>query len=91
MGWIVFLIYILISVTEQFFCPSLSTISTSLKLSNSVAVSIYLMPRSNLSTHLTLNQGVTFLAIGNAAPDFFSSFAASVHGAPRLALSAVLG
>eukprot|EP00011_Vannellida_sp_DIVA3-517-6-12_P015162 CAMPEP_0114611046 /NCGR_PEP_ID=MMETSP0168-20121206/3912_1 /TAXON_ID=95228 ORGANISM="Vannella sp., Strain DIVA3 517/6/12" /NCGR_SAMPLE_ID=MMETSP0168 /ASSEMBLY_ACC=CAM_ASM_000044 /LENGTH=490 /DNA_ID=CAMNT_0001822003 /DNA_START=569 /DNA_END=2044 /DNA_ORIENTATION=- len=62
----------MVSVTDEFFCPSLTTISSAFNLSNNVA-------------------GVTFLAIGNAAPDLFAAFAASANGSPALALSAVLG
>jgi Ca2+/Na+ antiporter len=36
-------------------------------------------------------QGVTLLAIGNGAPDIFASFTATVHGAPSMGISSVLG
>eukprot|EP01137_Pigoraptor_chileana_P016824 Opistho-2@73970 len=63
--WMIFLFIALGTTAEEFFCPALSVISTTLNLSQNVA-------------------GVTFLALGNGAPDIFSviaSITASKDGA----------
>eukprot|EP00045_Choanoeca_perplexa_P011758 m.125809 g.125809 ORF g.125809 m.125809 type:complete len:215 (-) comp15760_c0_seq2:2-646(-) len=53
--WLVFLFIALGVTAEEFFCPALTIISDTLKLSHNVA-------------------GVTFLALGNGAPDIFSVY-----------------
>lgn len=58
--WIVFLFIALGSTAQDFFCPALSVISDTLKLSHNVA-------------------GVTFLALGNGAPDIFSVYSSIVN------------
>ncbi|NXU75716.1 NCLX protein, partial [Oreotrochilus melanogaster] len=76
--WLLYLFIILGVTAEKFFCPNLSAISTNLKLSHNVAVS--------------LADGVTFLAFGNGAPDVFSAVVAFSN--PRtagLAIGAVFG
>ncbi|XP_006901077.1 PREDICTED: sodium/potassium/calcium exchanger 6, mitochondrial [Elephantulus edwardii] len=77
--WLFYLFLILGVTAAKFFCPNLSAIATSLKLSHNVAVSF--------SPH-----GVTFLAFGNGAPDIFSALVA--FSDPRtagLALGALFG
>ncbi|NXC50368.1 NCLX protein, partial [Penelope pileata] len=85
--WLLYLFVILGVTAEKFFCPNLSAISTNLKLSHNVAVS--LVPWLFLDTLL---HGVTFLAFGNGAPDVFSAVVA--FSDPRtagLAVGAVFG
>ncbi|XP_068678580.1 mitochondrial sodium/calcium exchanger protein-like isoform X2 [Montipora foliosa] len=55
--WLVFLFITLGLTADDYFCPSLTVISKTLRLSDNVA-------------------GVTFLALGNGAPDIFSALAA---------------
>ncbi|XP_027024264.2 mitochondrial sodium/calcium exchanger protein isoform X2 [Tachysurus fulvidraco] len=55
--WLLILFLILGLIASEFFCPNLSTISFTLRLTHNVA-------------------GVTFLALGNGAPDVFSAMAA---------------
>ncbi|NXW67322.1 NCLX protein, partial [Hirundo rustica] len=80
--WLLYLFIILGVTAEKFFCPNLSAISTTLKLSHNVAV-------FSLTSPL---HGVTFLAFGNGAPDVFSAVVAFSN--PRtagLAIGAVFG
>ncbi|XP_057688408.1 mitochondrial sodium/calcium exchanger protein isoform X2 [Corythoichthys intestinalis] len=71
--WLFFLFVILGLVASKFFCPNLSAISTSLRLTHNVA-------------------GVTFLALGNGAPDIFSAIAAFSHPhTAGLAVGALFG
>lgn len=58
--WLLVLFVALGTTAEDFFCPSLAVISTTLGLSDNVA-------------------GVTFLALGNGAPDIFSVYAGVVN------------
>ncbi|XP_065760627.1 mitochondrial sodium/calcium exchanger protein [Muntiacus reevesi] len=62
--WLLYLFLILGVTAAKFFCPNLSAISTTLKLSHNVAP-------LDMSPH-----GVTFLAFGNGAPDIFSALVA---------------
>ncbi|NXN71551.1 NCLX protein, partial [Himantopus himantopus] len=80
--WLLYLFVILGVTAEKFFCPNLSAISTNLKLSHNVAV-------FSLTSPL---HGVTFLALGNGAPDVFSAVVAFSN--PRtagLAIGAIFG
>ncbi|NXA23752.1 NCLX protein, partial [Ibidorhyncha struthersii] len=80
--WLLYLFIILGVTAEKFFCPNLSAISTNLKLSHNVAV-------FSLTSPL---HGVTFLALGNGAPDVFSAVVAFSN--PRtagLAIGAIFG
>jgi len=52
--WFLFLIYLLVSTTEDYFCAAISRISERLQLSNNLI-------------------GVTFLAIGNCAPEVMTT------------------
>ncbi|XP_071369711.1 mitochondrial sodium/calcium exchanger protein isoform X2 [Centroberyx affinis] len=71
--WLFFLFIILGLTASKFFCPNLSAISTSLRLTHNVA-------------------GVTFLALGNGAPDIFSAVAAFSHPhTAGLAVGALFG
>ncbi|XP_077600521.1 mitochondrial sodium/calcium exchanger protein-like [Stigmatopora nigra] len=71
--WLLFLFVILGLIASKFFCPNLSAISTSLRLTHNVA-------------------GVTFLALGNGAPDIFSAIAAFSHPhTAGLAVGALFG
>ncbi|CAL9708313.1 unnamed protein product [Knipowitschia caucasica] len=71
--WLLFLFIILGLTASKFFCPNLSAISTSLRLTHTVA-------------------GVTFLALGNGAPDIFSAMAAiSRPHTAGLAVGALFG
>ncbi|XP_029018306.1 mitochondrial sodium/calcium exchanger protein [Betta splendens] len=71
--WLLFLFLVLGLAASKFFCPNLSTISTSLHLTHNVA-------------------GVTFLALGNGAPDIFSAMAAfSYPHTAGLAVGALFG
>lgn len=71
--WLLFLFIILGLCASKFFCPNLSAISTSLRLTHNVA-------------------GVTFLALGNGAPDIFSAMAAiSRPHTAGLAVGALFG
>ncbi|KAK7934074.1 hypothetical protein WMY93_004970 [Mugilogobius chulae] len=73
MIWLFFLFIILGLTASKFFCPNLSAISTSLRLTHTVA-------------------GVTFLALGNGAPDIFSAMAAiSRPHTAGLAVGALFG
>ncbi|XP_072289500.1 mitochondrial sodium/calcium exchanger protein [Eucyclogobius newberryi] len=73
MIWLLFLFIILGLTASKFFCPNLSAISTSLRLTHTVA-------------------GVTFLALGNGAPDIFSAMAAITHPhTAGLAVGALFG
>ncbi|KAF7661960.1 hypothetical protein LDENG_00248980 [Lucifuga dentata] len=73
MIWLLFLFMILGLTASKFFCPNLSAISTSLRLTHNVA-------------------GVTFLALGNGAPDIFSAVAAFSHPhTAGLAVGALFG
>ncbi|KAL0979321.1 hypothetical protein UPYG_G00183630 [Umbra pygmaea] len=71
--WLFFL-FILLGVTaSKFFCPNLSSISSTLRLTHNVA-------------------GVTFLALGNGAPDVFSATVAfSRPHTAGLAIGALFG
>ncbi|XP_060767554.1 mitochondrial sodium/calcium exchanger protein isoform X5 [Neoarius graeffei] len=55
--WLLILFLVLGLIASEFFCPNLSAISSTLRLTHNVA-------------------GVTFLALGNGAPDVFSAMAA---------------
>lgn len=71
--WLFFLFVILGLAASKFFCPNLSAISSSLRLTHNVA-------------------GVTFLALGNGAPDIFSAIAAFSHPhTAGLAVGALFG
>eukprot|EP00049_Salpingoeca_infusionum_P006060 m.100790 g.100790 ORF g.100790 m.100790 type:complete len:697 (-) comp13183_c0_seq3:4403-6493(-) len=72
--WLIFLFIALGITAEEFFCPALSVISDTLKLSHNVA-------------------GVTFLALGNGAPDMFSVYSSinNVQDGIQLALGALFG
>uniref|UniRef100_A0A3P8NC59 Sodium/calcium exchanger membrane region domain-containing protein n=1 Tax=Astatotilapia calliptera TaxID=8154 RepID=A0A3P8NC59_ASTCA len=71
--WLFFLFIILGLTASKFFCPNLSAISSSLRLTHNVA-------------------GVTFLALGNGAPDIFSAIAAFSHPhTAGLAVGALFG
>ncbi|XP_063345191.1 mitochondrial sodium/calcium exchanger protein isoform X1 [Pelmatolapia mariae] len=71
--WLFFLFIILGLAASKFFCPNLSAISSSLRLTHNVA-------------------GVTFLALGNGAPDIFSAIAAFSHPhTAGLAVGALFG
>lgn len=70
--WALFLFAFVGIVASDFFCPNLSTISSSLGLPESVA-------------------GVTFLGLGNGAPDVFSTFAAMKSGNGSLAIGELIG
>ncbi|XP_076006970.1 mitochondrial sodium/calcium exchanger protein isoform X2 [Genypterus blacodes] len=73
MIWLIFLFVILGLSASKFFCPNLSAISSSLRLTHNVA-------------------GVTFLALGNGAPDIFSAIAAFSHPhTAGLAVGALFG
>ncbi|KAB0401862.1 hypothetical protein E2I00_010843 [Balaenoptera physalus] len=76
--WLLYLFLILGVTAAKFFCPNLSAISTTLKLSHNVAVSF--VPegwRAVRAGPLTrCPHGVTFLAFGNGAPDIFSALVA---------------
>ncbi|XP_048841688.1 LOW QUALITY PROTEIN: mitochondrial sodium/calcium exchanger protein-like [Brienomyrus brachyistius] len=71
--WLLFLFIVLGLTASKFFCPNLSAISATLKLTHNVA-------------------GVTFLALGNGAPDVFSAMAAFSHPQTAgLAIGALFG
>ncbi|XP_066509490.1 mitochondrial sodium/calcium exchanger protein-like isoform X2 [Hoplias malabaricus] len=71
--WLLVLFLILGLIASEFFCPNLSAISSSLRLTHNVA-------------------GVTFLALGNGAPDVFSAMAAfSRPQTGGLAIGALFG
>ncbi|XP_069877531.1 mitochondrial sodium/calcium exchanger protein [Dipodomys merriami] len=79
--WLLYLFLILGVTAAKFFCPNLSAISTTLKLSHNVASLLDAAPH-----------GVTFLAFGNGAPDVFSALVAFAD--PRtasLAIGALFG
>uniref|UniRef100_A0A2K6KHS4 Solute carrier family 8 member B1 n=1 Tax=Rhinopithecus bieti TaxID=61621 RepID=A0A2K6KHS4_RHIBE len=79
-SWLLYLFLILGVTAAKFFCPNLSAISTTLKLSHNV-------PALTCSPH-----GVTFLAFGNGAPDIFSALVAfSDPHTAGLALGALFG
>ncbi|OXB56791.1 hypothetical protein ASZ78_014310 [Callipepla squamata] len=98
--WLLYLFVILGVTAEKFFCPNLSAISTNLKLSHNVAVSLadgdaglWRGDHGTVVCSLTPTlHGVTFLAFGNGAPDIFSAVVAFSN--PRtagLAVGAVFG
>ena len=73
--WLGYLFISLGAAAEEFFCPNLNTIATTLRLSQNVA-------------------GVTFLALGNGAPDIFSVISAvraSRGGEAGLAIGEIFG
>ncbi|KAF4094341.1 hypothetical protein AMELA_G00012160 [Ameiurus melas] len=71
--WLLILFLILGLIASEFFCPNLSAISSTLRLTHNVA-------------------GVTFLALGNGAPDVFSAMAAfSRPQTAGLAIGALFG
>lgn len=71
--WLLFLFLALGLAASKFFCPNLSAISSTLRLTHNVA-------------------GVTFLALGNGAPDVFSAMAAfSRPQTAGLAIGALFG
>ncbi|KAL2087146.1 hypothetical protein ACEWY4_018205 [Coilia grayii] len=71
--WLLFLFLALGLAASKFFCPNLSAISSTLRLTHNVA-------------------GVTFLALGNGAPDVFSAVAAfSRPHTAGLAIGALFG
>ncbi|XP_064153764.1 mitochondrial sodium/calcium exchanger protein isoform X2 [Anguilla rostrata] len=71
--WLLFLFMALGLTASKFFCPNLSAISTTLRLTHNVA-------------------GVTFLALGNGAPDVFSAMVAfSRPHTAGLAVGALFG
>ncbi|XP_056458381.1 mitochondrial sodium/calcium exchanger protein isoform X2 [Gadus chalcogrammus] len=73
MIWLLCLFVVLGLTASKFFCPNLSAISTTLRLTHNVA-------------------GVTFLALGNGAPDVFSAMAAFSHPhTAGLAVGALFG
>uniref|UniRef100_A0A2K5ZNZ7 Mitochondrial sodium/calcium exchanger protein n=1 Tax=Mandrillus leucophaeus TaxID=9568 RepID=A0A2K5ZNZ7_MANLE len=83
-SWLLYLFLILGVTAAKFFCPNLSAISTTLKLSHNVLRS---WPALTCSPH-----GVTFLAFGNGAPDIFSALVAfSDPHTAGLALGALFG
>ncbi|XP_026866277.2 mitochondrial sodium/calcium exchanger protein isoform X1 [Electrophorus electricus] len=71
--WLLVLFLVLGLIASEFFCPNLSAISSTLRLTHNVA-------------------GVTFLALGNGAPDVFSAMAAFSHPQTAgLAIGALFG
>ncbi|XP_060767551.1 mitochondrial sodium/calcium exchanger protein isoform X2 [Neoarius graeffei] len=71
--WLLILFLVLGLIASEFFCPNLSAISSTLRLTHNVA-------------------GVTFLALGNGAPDVFSAMAAfSRPQTAGLAIGALFG
>ncbi|XP_073693109.1 mitochondrial sodium/calcium exchanger protein [Garra rufa] len=71
--WLFVLFLVLGLIASDFFCPNLSAISSTLRLTHNVA-------------------GVTFLALGNGAPDVFSAMAAfSRPQTAGLAIGALFG
>lgn len=71
--WLLVMFLVLGLIASQFFCPNLSAISSTLRLTHNVA-------------------GVTFLALGNGAPDVFSAIAAfSRPQTAGLAIGALFG
>ncbi|KAI1900496.1 hypothetical protein AGOR_G00050530 [Albula goreensis] len=71
--WLLFLFMALGLTASKFFCPNLSAISATLRLTHNVA-------------------GVTFLALGNGAPDVFSAMVAfSRPHTAGLAIGALFG
>lgn len=71
--WLLVMFLVLGLIASQFFCPNLSAISSTLRLTHNVA-------------------GVTFLALGNGAPDVFSAMAAfSRPQTAGLAIGALFG
>uniref|UniRef100_A0A4W5LZW3 Solute carrier family 8 member B1 n=1 Tax=Hucho hucho TaxID=62062 RepID=A0A4W5LZW3_9TELE len=73
MIWLLILFIVLGLTASKFFCPNLSAISSSLRLTHNVA-------------------GVTFLALGNGAPDVFSATVAfSRPHTAGLAIGALFG
>lgn len=71
--WLLFLFLVLGLIASDFFCPNLSAIASTLRLTHNVA-------------------GVTFLALGNGAPDVFSAMAAFSHPQTAgLAIGALFG
>ncbi|TRY85792.1 hypothetical protein DNTS_014594 [Danionella cerebrum] len=97
--WLLFLFLILGLIASEFFCPNLAAIASTLKLTHNVAVSFKPFECFVLDqriTHLLLDeinqQGVTFLALGNGAPDVFSAMAAFSHPQTAgLAIGALFG
>ena len=86
---------------EGYFCRALALISDTLGVILSFFFflsfflgfsSLFSSPRSPISLQLSQNvAGVTFLALGNGAPDLFSSFSAISQEAAELSLGAILG
>lgn len=71
--WLLVLFLLLGLIASDFFCPNLSAISSTLRLTHNVA-------------------GVTFLALGNGAPDVFSAMVAFSHPQTAgLAVGALFG
>ncbi|KAF7464322.1 Hypothetical predicted protein [Marmota monax] len=95
--WLLYLFLILGVTAAKFFCPNLWAISSVLKLSHNVAVSLTAGPpleggKRGPGGPLTRSHGVTFLAFGNGAPDIFSALVA--FSDPRtagLAIGALFG
>ncbi|CAH2295069.1 mitochondrial sodium calcium exchanger [Pelobates cultripes] len=92
--WLIYLFIILAVTAEKFFCPNLSAIASSLRLSHNVALEDAGDHRIAFNAFsLTFGlHGVTFLAFGNGAPDVFSAVAAfSDSRTAGLAIGALFG
>ncbi|KTG41697.1 hypothetical protein cypCar_00020918 [Cyprinus carpio] len=97
--WLFVLFLVLGLIASDFFCPNLSAISSTLRLTHNVAVSFKWLkcggtaiPTSADPCHLSSFCGVTFLALGNGAPDVFSAMAAFSHPQTAgLAIGALFG
>lgn len=80
------------ATAEDFMCPSLESIAKSLRLSENIAVSTRcLKVTSKKIMTFSATQGVTFLALGNGAPDIFSSIAGIRQSRPELVMGELFG
>ncbi|XP_023334030.1 mitochondrial sodium/calcium exchanger protein isoform X2 [Eurytemora carolleeae] len=70
--WLVLLFIALAVSADDFFCPAIQVISTTLRLSQNIA-------------------GVTIMALGNGAPDIFSSLAGISAARPELVFGELFG
>ena len=71
-------------------CPSLESLAKSLRLSENIAVS-NCNPFHHQNHELVGGQGVTFLALGNGAPDIFASIAGIRQSRPELVIGQLFG
>lgn len=90
LAWMAFLFAFVGIVASDFFCPNLSTIASTLGLSESVA-GVSEWPSPPLSRDCPDHATTAFLGLGNGSPDVFSTFAAMRAGVGPLAIGELLG